>query len=73
MGRILPEVPSEKVDECDCVVQIVFRDIEDYVKVRQEDKYKMVVNPDHDVFSDPAKTKFVTGWFQFHIDDGKLV
>ncbi|KAF7559525.1 hypothetical protein G7046_g4639 [Stylonectria norvegica] len=73
LNRIFPGMPSDKVDDCDCVVQIVFRDIEDYVKVKNEEKYKNVVNPDHDVFSDPDRTKFVTGWFQFHVADGQAV
>ncbi|KAM5375288.1 hypothetical protein ACJZ2D_006117 [Fusarium nematophilum] len=70
---IFPGIPSDKVDDADCIVQIVFKDIEDYVKVKNEEKYKSVVNPDHDVFSDAARTKFVTGWFEFHVADGELV
>ncbi|WAO85141.1 EthD domain-containing protein [Fusarium falciforme] len=73
IDRILPNLPSEKVDDADCIVQIVFRDIEDYVKVKNEEKFKTVVDPDHAVFSDPSRTKFVTGWFEFHITDGDLV
>ncbi|UPK96092.1 hypothetical protein LCI18_007027 [Fusarium solani-melongenae] len=57
IDRILPNLPSEKVDDADCIVQIVFRDIEDYVKVKKEEKFKT----------------FVTGWFEFHIIDGELV
>lgn len=66
-------VPAHKVDDADCVVQIVFRDVQDYVRVREDEHFKTVVNPDHDVFSDPARTKFVTGWFEFHVADGKAV
>ncbi|RMJ14369.1 hypothetical protein BHE90_003488 [Fusarium euwallaceae] len=73
IDRILPNLPSEKVDDADCIVQIVFRDIEDYVRVKQDEKFKTVVDPDHAVFSDPSRTKFVTGWFEFHIMDGELV
>lgn len=73
MDRIFPGIPSERVDGADCIVQIVFKDIEDYVKVKNEEKYKNVVNPDHDVFSDGSRTKFVTGWFEFHVSDGKCV
>ncbi|KAK7417366.1 hypothetical protein QQX98_004643 [Neonectria punicea] len=73
LDQIFPSIPSEKVDESDCIVQIVFRSIDDYVKVKNEEKYKSVVNPDHDVFSDPSKTKFVTGWFEFHVADGQAV
>lgn len=73
LNQIFPGIPAEKVDDCDCLVQIVFRDIDDYVKVKNEEKYKAVVNPDHDVFADPTKTKFVTGWFEFHVTDGQAV
>lgn len=70
---IFGDLPAEKVAEYDAVVQIVFRDVEDYVKVRQDPHYKQVVVPDHDNFADGAKTKFVTGSFEYHVADGKLV
>ncbi|KAH7150528.1 hypothetical protein B0J13DRAFT_661454 [Dactylonectria estremocensis] len=73
LNRIFPGISSDKVEDCDCIVQIVFRDIEDYVKVKNEEKYKLVVNPDHDVFADSTRTKFVTGWFEFHVADGEAV
>ncbi|CAM1511660.1 Fc.00g091730.m01.CDS01 [Cosmosporella sp. VM-42] len=73
LDRIFPGIPTEKVDDSDCIVQIVFRSIEDYVAVKNEEKYKNLINPDHDVFADASRTKFVTGWFEFHVADGELV
>ncbi|KAL6353414.1 hypothetical protein LRP88_13906 [Fusarium phalaenopsidis] len=72
-NKIVSYHMAKKVDDADCIVQIVFKDIEDYVKVKNEEKFKTVVDPDHAVFSDPSRTKFVTGWFEFHITDGELV
>lgn len=70
---IFGDLPAEKVADYDAVVQIVFRDVEDYVKVRQDPHYKQVVVPDHDNFADGRRTKFVTGSFVVHVADGKLV
>lgn len=73
LRQLMPKLPAEKEDDCDCVVQIVFRNADDYLKVRQDDQYLNVVNPDHDVFADSTKTRFVTGWFHVHIANGQLV
>ncbi|KAI5463838.1 hypothetical protein BGZ63DRAFT_352239 [Mariannaea sp. PMI_226] len=73
LNHIFPGIPSDKVDDSDSIIQIVFRNVEDYVRVRNDEHYKTVVNPDHDVFSDPTRTKFVTGWFEFHVTDGQAV
>jgi hypothetical protein len=61
------------VADCDAVVQIVFSDVKDYVKVRQDPRYKQKVVPDHDNFADGSKTKFAAGWFEVHVADGNLV
>jgi hypothetical protein len=70
---IYGDLAPEKVADYDCLVQIVFRDLEDYLKVRNDPHFLNVVGPDHANFADYTKTKFVTGWFEYHIADGKLV
>jgi hypothetical protein len=70
---IYGDLPSEKIADCDCFVQIVFRDLEHYLEVRRDPHFTNVVGPDHDNFADGARTKFVTGWFEVHVADGKLV
>lgn len=59
--------------DCDAFVQIVFRDFQDYVNVREDPHFKEVVAHDHVNFADGAKTRMVIGWLDVHIADGKLV
>jgi hypothetical protein len=66
-------MPESKIATCDMVVQIVFRNVEDYVKVKQDPVYQSTVVPDHDNFADGSKTQFVTGEFEVHVQDGHLV
>jgi hypothetical protein len=55
------------------VVQIVFRDLEDYLRVRADPFFVDVVGPDHANFADSERTRFVTGWFEVHVTDGNVV
>lgn len=61
------------MSDCDMVVQIVFKDLQDYMRVQKDPHYLNVVNPDHRNFADPLKTKFVTGWFEVHVGDGRVI
>ncbi len=63
---------ERKVADPDCFVQIVFRDVQDYVNVKDDPHYKQVVMPDHANFADPERTVMVTGWFERHIGRGDL-
>ncbi|KIW87579.1 uncharacterized protein Z519_11904 [Cladophialophora bantiana CBS 173.52] len=67
------ELPAENVSDCDAVIQIVFKDIEDYLRVRTDPHFVNVVNPDHHNFADPTKTRFSMGWFEVHVSQGKVV
>lgn len=73
MSQLYPNMPEDKVHDADCVVQIVFKDVEDYKKVKNDEKYHRVIDPDHDNFADRSRTKFVTGWFEFMVTDGEVV
>ncbi|KAH8909378.1 hypothetical protein BR93DRAFT_924383 [Coniochaeta sp. PMI_546] len=68
-----PGVPAESQSDCHTVVQIVFKDIEDYLRVRHDPHFVNVVGPDHQNFADGGRTRFVTGWFEVHVTDGKVV
>ncbi|KHN94890.1 Dimeric alpha-beta barrel [Metarhizium album ARSEF 1941] len=73
LQQIHPGLPTEKQADCDMVVQIVFRDIQDYLRVRQDPHWLNVVNPDHVNFADGKRTKFATGWYEVHVTDGVVV
>ncbi|PGG97985.1 hypothetical protein AJ80_09607 [Polytolypa hystricis UAMH7299] len=67
------KLPTASIYDCDATIQIVFKDIEDYLRVRQDPHFTSVVNPDHLNFADPNKTRFAMGWFEVHIKDGQVV
>ncbi|KAG6986560.1 O-methyltransferase phnC [Physcia stellaris] len=66
-----PHLPRANIDDCDAVIQIVFRDIEDYLRVRQDPHFVAVVAPDHKNFADAGRTRFAAGWFEVHVGGGK--
>ncbi|PWY67991.1 hypothetical protein BO94DRAFT_611789 [Aspergillus sclerotioniger CBS 115572] len=73
MKRIFGNLPEGNTGDCDCYAQIVFRDVEDYVRARNDPYYKEAIFPDHANFADPSRTLFLTGWVEALIVDGKLV
>ena len=73
IGQMLPELPDDKIADYDALIQIVFRDVEDYISIRNDAHYKQVVLPDHANFADHTKTTMVTGWFERHIVGGQAI
>ncbi len=73
MTQIFGDLYAGNVAEYDCIVQMVFRDVQDFINVKDDPHYKMVVLPDHGHFADVKRTSMVTGWFETHIAGGKLV
>ncbi|CAI6237345.1 unnamed protein product [Periconia digitata] len=71
--NLFPNLPSVNRSPYDAFVTIVFRNIEDYVKVKNDPHYLSVVNPDHVNFADGPSTMMSFGWFEKHVADGKLV
>ncbi|KAK4902961.1 hypothetical protein LTR49_026966 [Elasticomyces elasticus] len=51
---------------------IVFRNVQDYINVKDDPHYRTVVNPDHVNFADGPGTMMSFGWFENHLADGKL-
>lgn len=47
------------VADYDCIVQIVFRDIEDFVAMKADPEYQKFVAPDHEKFADTKRSKYV--------------
>lgn len=59
MGKIMgPEFSN--IADYDCIVQIVFRDVEDFVAMKTDPEFQRMVEPDHEIFSDTMRTKYVS-------------
>ncbi|KAF2655736.1 hypothetical protein K491DRAFT_657861 [Lophiostoma macrostomum CBS 122681] len=67
------QLPASAVSDVDAIIQIVFKDIDDYLRVREDDHFKKVVNPDHKNFANAAKTRMSVGEFEVHVRDGEVV
>ncbi|KAI9762129.1 MAG: hypothetical protein M4579_000609 [Chaenotheca gracillima] len=50
--------------EYDSIVEIVFRDVEDFVKMKADPEYKTKVMPDHENFANTKTSKMTIGWFE---------
>lgn len=66
-------LPTANISDCDAIIQIVFKDVEDYLRVQKDPHFINVVSPDHKNFADSTGTKFAMGWFEVHVADGKVV
>ncbi|KAL6719216.1 hypothetical protein ACLMJK_003453 [Lecanora helva] len=73
IDQLFPNLPTVNHSPFDAFVTIVFRDIKDYISVKDEPHYLNVVNPDHVNFADGPSTRMSFGWFEKHVADGKLV
>jgi hypothetical protein len=71
MNQLLGDMYLGNVADYDCIIQIVFKDPQDFVNVKNDPHYKAVVLPDHGHFADVKRTTMVTGWFETHIQDGQ--
>jgi|TARA_R110002003_G_scaffold234_4_gene16911 hypothetical protein len=71
--NLFPNLPSINRSPYDAFVTIVFRNIQDYINVKNDPHYLSVVNPDHVNFADGPSTMMSFGWFEKHVADGKLV
>ncbi|KAI9036624.1 uncharacterized protein KD926_001637 [Aspergillus affinis] len=74
-AQLLGPVPraDRQIADYDCVVQIMFRDIQDYLKARDDPFFREVIGPDHEHFSDTERTMFLTGWVEKLIVDGVIL
>lgn len=73
LDKMFPGLPSANVAPYDAFIQIVFRDLQDYINVKDDPHYLSVVNPDHVNFADLPNTVMSAGWYEKHVADGKLV
>lgn len=49
------------------------RDLEDFKRAQQDPFYIEKVAPDEAKMGDPVKTKFIIGWEEHYVLDGKVV
>ena len=73
LEHLFPNLPNVNRSENDAFITIVFRNVQDYVDVKNDPHFINVVNPDHKHFSDPANTLMSYGWYEKHVKDGELV
>ena len=71
LQQIIGNLPAAHVADYDCFIQIVFKDPQDYINVKEDPHYKQVVLPDHESFADAERTTMVTGWFERHVAGGE--
>jgi hypothetical protein len=48
------------IADYDCIVQIVFQDIEDFVRMKADPYFIEKAGPDHEKFADTKRSKYVT-------------
>ncbi|KAK0509425.1 hypothetical protein JMJ35_007819 [Cladonia borealis] len=61
------------VVDYDCFSQVVFEDIEDYVRMKEDAFYLERVRGDHENFADTKRSRMTIGWIEEFIVDGKAV
>ena len=57
----------------DCFSQVVFKDVEDYKKMKEDPWYKEHLVGDHEKFADTKKSRMTIGWITEFIRDGEVV
>lgn len=45
--------------EYDCFVQAVFKDVEDFIRMKTDPFWREVVAPDHENFADTTRSRYV--------------
>ncbi|KAJ4369756.1 Decarboxylase AgnL1 [Neocucurbitaria cava] len=57
----------------DCFSQVVFKDVDDYKRMKQDPWYKQHLIGDHEKFADTKKSMMTIGWITEFIRDGEVV
>lgn len=73
MTQIFGNFPEGQTAGYDCIIQIAFKDVQDYIRAKDDPYYKEVILPDHTQFANAEKTLFVTGWLETHVSNGQVV
>ncbi|KAH8164918.1 hypothetical protein CIB48_g3326 [Xylaria polymorpha] len=72
MGKIFDSQFSNIADY-DCIIQIQFRDIEQFIALKADPEYKKALFADHENFADTKKTKMTIGYIRDFLRDGAIV
>ncbi|KAB5542433.1 EthD domain-containing protein [Coniochaeta sp. 2T2.1] len=62
-----------KLSEYDSIVQFVFKDIEDFQRMKADPRFLETVAPDHVKFADTKRSTMTVGYFSEFVRDGKVV
>lgn len=71
--QLFPNLPAINRSPYDAFITIVFRSVQNYIEVKNDEHYMKVVNPDHVNFADGPSTMMSFGWFEKHVKDGEVV
>lgn len=58
------------VADFDCFSQVIFHDLEDYIKMKQDPVYQENLVKDHEQFADTRRSSMTIGWVSEFIRDG---
>ncbi|KAK4139508.1 EthD domain-containing protein [Dichotomopilus funicola] len=61
------------VADFDCFSQVVFRDLEDYKRMKQDPWYQEHLVGDHEKFADTKRSSMTIGWISEYVREGKVV
>ena len=66
---MFPHMPSVNVPSFDAIIQIVFRDPENYLAMKKDSRYSELLIPDAAQFADASNTLMTYGWHEKHISN----
>ncbi|KAI1293161.1 EthD domain-containing protein [Xylaria venustula] len=61
------------IADYDCIVQIQFRDIEQFIALKADPEYKKALFADHENFADTKRTRMTIGYVRDFLRDGVIV
>ncbi|EKG11344.1 Dimeric alpha-beta barrel [Macrophomina phaseolina MS6] len=61
------------VADFDCFSQVLFRNLEDYKRMKEDPWYKEHLVGDHEKFADTKRSMMTIGWIEQFIDNGAVV
>ncbi|KAK7537939.1 EthD domain-containing protein [Phyllosticta citricarpa] len=72
MGKLY-DPQFANIADYDVCIQIVFPDIDCFVKMKQDPFFKQNAGPDHEKFADTKRSQMTIGWYTPILQDGKVV
>ncbi|KAI0145374.1 EthD domain-containing protein [Xylariaceae sp. FL1272] len=72
MSRLF-DAQMANVAEFDCFSQVVFKDVDDYKRMKDDPWYQEHLVGDHEKFADTKRSMMTIGWITEFIRDGEVV